>query len=558
MLNTWVNSAERSRRLRETIDLGVAVDVEDGLFVPVPWSTGDSRTLPNVTSRLSHTPTTKTAAVGFDLQAAVEGCTFDDVLFSPKLGVLERRDPSRIDLSCPLTARITLARPFLSANMDTVTRAPMAILLAEEGGIGVIDRGFRHGDIAPQIREVEIVKRTQHGIIPDPYTIAQSATLAEAVAMMRGSHVGTLVVVDGERRLRGLLTERDARFVSGSAVRVADRMTPLDALVVRTGPISLDAAGQVMVERKIKKLPLVDDDGVLTGLVTAKDILKQQRLPFATRDGQGRLRVAAAIGATGDYLERAIELDRAGADVLVIDIAHGHSVVMERALTAVRQRLGDAQLIAGNVATGQGALFLADRGADGVKVGIGPGGGCTTRMTTSFGVPQLQALVDCGEALAGRVPAVADGGIKRDGSVVTALLLGADAVMLGSAFAGTLESPGEIVHKSVLLPESQRPVKVPFKVLRGMASIGAIKDRLDVEDVDTVDLQALGAEGLEVSVPARGSARLIIQDMAKHLCSSISYGGAVSLAELKERFRAHPEQYLVRLSAAARSESYER
>ena len=517
-----------------------------------------SHTLIKVTSRLSDTAATGNTASGFDLRAAVEGCTFDDVLFSPKLGVLERRDPSHIDLSSPLTARITLARPFLSANMDTVTRSPMAILLAEEGGIGVIDRGFRHGDIAPQIREVEIVKRTQHGIIPDPYAIAPSATLAEAVAIMRGSQVGTLVVVDTQRRLRGLLTERDVRFVSGSDVRVADRMTPLDELVVRKGPISLDAAEQLMVERKVKKLPLVDDDGVLTGLVTAKDILKQRRLPFATRDAQGRLRVAAAIGATGDYLERAVELDRAGADVLVIDIAHGHSVVMERALTAVRQRLSDAQLIAGNVATGDGALFLAERGADGVKVGIGPGGGCTTRMTTSFGVPQLQALVDCGETLAGRVPIIADGGIKRDGSVVTALLLGADTVMLGGAFAGTLETPGEVVHKSVLLPESQSPVKVPFKVLRGMASIGAIKDRLDVEDADTLDLQALGAEGLEVSVPARGSARPIIQDMTKHLCSSISYGGAVSLAELKERFRAHPEQYLVRLSAAARRESYER
>lgn len=511
-----------------------------------------------MTTRLSHSANTGNAGTGFDLRAAVEGCTFDDILFSPKLGILERRDPISIDLSCSLTSQITLARPFLSANMDTVTRAPMAILLAEEGGIGVIDRGFRRGDIAPQIREVEIVKRTQHGIIPDPYTIAQVATLAEAVAIMRDSHVGTLVVVDGQRRLRGLLTERDARFVSGSDVRVADRMTLLDELVVRKVPISIDVAEQVMVERKIKKLPLVDDDGVLMGLVTAKDILKQRQLPFATRDAQGRLRVAAAIGATGDYLERAVELDRAGADVLVIDIAHGHSVVMERALTVVRKRLANVQLIAGNVATAEGALFLADRGADGVKVGIGPGGGCTTRMTTSFGVPQLQALVDCGEALAGRVPAIADGGIKRDGSVVTALLLGADTVMLGGAFAGTLETPGEVVHKSVLLPESQRPVKVPFKVLRGMASIGAIKDRLDVEDVDTVDLQALGAEGLEVSVPARGSARPIIQDMTKHLCSSISYGGAVSLAELKDRFRAHPEQYFVRLSPAARSESYER
>ena len=410
-----------------------------------------------MTSRPSNTAATGNTARGFDLRAAVEGCTFDDVLFSPKLGVLERRDPSRIDLSSPLTARITLARPFLSANMDTVTRSPMAILLAEEGGIGVIDRGFRHGDIAPQIREVEIVKRTQHGIIPDPYTIAPSATLTEAVAVMRGSDVGTLVVVDGQRRLRGLLTERDARFVSGLGVRVADRMTPLDKLVVRTGPVALDAAEQVMVERKIKKLPLVDDDGVLTGLVTAKDILKQQRLPFATRDAQGRLRVAAAIGATGDYLERAVELDRAGADVLVIDIAHGHSVVMERALTAVRQRLGDAQLIAGNVATGDGALFLADRGADGVKVGIGPGGGCTTRMTTSFGVPQLQALVDCGEALARRVPVIADGGIKRDGSVVTALLLGADTVMLGGGLRRNAGNSGRGRLQIAAAPRVAKP-----------------------------------------------------------------------------------------------------
>ncbi|MCH8980310.1 MAG: IMP dehydrogenase, partial [Armatimonadetes bacterium] len=196
--------------------------------------------------------------------------------------------------------------------------------------------------------------------------------------------------------------------------------------------------------------------------------------------------------------------------------------------------------------------------ADGVKVGIGPGGGWTTRLTTSFGVPQLQALVDCREALAGRVPLIADGGITRDGSVITALLFGADTVMLGSAFAGTLETPGEVVHKPVLLPESQKPVKVPFKVLRGMASIGAIKDRLDVEEADTIDLEALGAEGLEVSVPARGSARPIIHDLTKHLCSSISYGGAASLTELKERFRAQPDQYLITLSAAARSESYAR
>jgi IMP dehydrogenase len=286
--------------------------------------------------------------------------------------------------------------------------------------------------------------------------------------------------------------------------------------------------------------------------------VRQRRLPFATRDVLGRLRVGAAIGARGDFLERAAELLRVGVDLLVIDIAHGHSVVMERALAAVRSRFPEVDVIAGNVATAEGARFLAERGASAVKVGIGPGGGCTTRITTSFGVPQLQALVDCREAVGDEVPLIADGGVKRHGSISEALLFGGDTVMLGSAFAGTRESPGEVVQKSVLLPESQKAVKVPFKVLRGMASIQAVKDRLDVEDADTIDLQAIGAEGTEVSVPLGGSARTVFQDMMKHLCSSISYGGASSLAELRQRFRDDPSRYIIRLSASARRESYER
>jgi IMP dehydrogenase len=231
---------------------------------------------------------------------------------------------------------------------------------------------------------------------------------------------------------------------------------------------------------------------------------------------------------------------------------------MERALAAVRRHFPDAEVIAGNVATAEGARFLADRGASAVKVGIGPGGGCTTRITTSFGVPQLQAIVECRQSVGDEVPIIADGGIRRHGSICEALLFGGDTVMLGSAFAGTQESPGEIVQKSVLLPESQRAVKVPFKVLRGMASIQAIKDRLDVEDVDVIDLQAIGAEGMEVSVPLRGSARTIFQEMMKHLCSSISYGGADSLADLRTRFAGDPSRYVIRLSRAARRESYER
>jgi IMP dehydrogenase len=498
-------------------------------------------------------------SIGRSVLDRVRGCTFDDYILAPQRSVLARRDPAAIDLSGRLSRRITLKRPIVSANMDTVTRAPMAIVQAEEGGIGIIDRGFRPGDIDPQVREVEIVKRTQHGVINDPYSIDASASVGDARALMTRSRVGTLVVVDADQRLKGLLTERDVRFVSDGDTRVSARMTPLDRLVVHRGALDPTDAERIMVERKVKKLPLVGDDGRLLGLITARDIMHQRRLPFATRDDQGRLRVGAAIGATGDYLERAAELVRAGVDILVIDIAHGHSVVMEKAMREFRKRFEDVEMIAGNVATAEGARFLLERGADGIKVGIGPGGGCTTRMTTSFGVPQLQALVECRLAVGDSgVPVIADGGIKRHGSLAEALVFGGDCAMLGSAFAGTEESPGEIVHKSVLLPESQKTVKVPFKVLRGMASIEAIRDRLDVEDADKVELEAIGAEGMEISVPARGSARTILREMMKHLCSSISYGGASSLAELRSMFWASPDTYLIRQSSSAKRESYER
>jgi len=493
------------------------------------------------------------------LQTLVRGCTFDDFLIAPQHSVVERRDPASIDLGCRLSEHITLKRPIVSANMDTVTRSEMAIVQAEEGGIGIIDRGFRDGDLERQVREVEIVKRKQHGIIADPYTVSPAANLGTARALMERSRVGTLVVVDEHRRLVGLLSERDMRFVD-SGVSVAERMTPRDRLVVHVGAISTEAAAQVMMQRKLKKLPLVDADGVLLGLITAKDIIRQQQQPFATRDAQGRLRVGAAIGARGDYLERAAELVKTGVDVIVIDIAHGHSVVMDRALQAFRRSFGDFEVIAGNVATAEGAKFLLERGVNGIKVGIGPGGGCTTRLNTSFGVPQVQALVDCRTAIGvdSKVTIIADGGVRRDGALLQALLFGGDTVMLGSAFAGTLETPGEVVQKPVLLAESQKPVQVPFKVLRGMASLGAIKDRLDVEDVAAADLQALGAEGMEISVPVRGSARAVTQEMIRHLCSAVSYGGARSLAELRRLFWENPERYLIKLSDAGRRESYER
>ena len=499
-------------------------------------------------------------ASGFDaLAELVRGATFDDFLLRPQYSVVERRDPSVIDLSCRFSTHITLKRPLVSANMDTVTRAPMAIVQAEEGGLGIIDRGFRNGDIEPQVREVEKVKRMQHIIIRDPYAVTPETSLAAATMLMTRSRAGTLVVVDEQRRLQGLLTERDVRFVDTKHGDAGSRMTPAAALVVGHGELTLAAAERIMVERKVKKLPLVDDQGVLIGLITAKDIYRQERLPFATRDGHGRLRVGAAIGATGDFLERAAELVKAHVDVIVIDIAHGHSTVMAKAIDAFRKNFADVELVAGNVATADGVRFLAERGVNAIKVGIGPGGGCTTRLTTSFGVPQLQALVECRQGAGDHgVPLIADGGIKRHGAILEALLFGGDTVMLGSMFAGTEETPGDVVQKSVLLPDQQRSVKVPFKVLRGMASIQAIRDRLDVEDDEIVDLEALGAEGTEVSVPARGSVRPIVQDILKHLCSSISYGGARSLGELRQMFRDDPMRYLVKLSASSKRESYER
>ncbi|HEY1306543.1 MAG TPA: IMP dehydrogenase [Vicinamibacterales bacterium] len=491
-----------------------------------------------------------------DLRRLVRGCTFDDFLFTPQYSVIERRDPTTIDLASRLSEHLVLKRPIVSANMDTITRADMAIAIAEEGGIGIIDRGFRSGDVAPQVREVERVKRRQHGVIADPYTIHPSASLGEALEIMRRTGVGTLVVVDDATRVVGLLTTRDLRFADRQGT-VADRMTPRDRLIVSESGIDSTAAEAAMRTHKIKKLPLVDREGRLMGLVTAKDLLQQKRLPFATRDGHGRLRVGAAIGAKGDYLERAAELLRVGADVIVIDIAHGHSAVMGRAIEAFRRQFGDAELIAGNVATADGTRFLVERGVNGVKVGIGPGGGCTTRLNTNFGVPQVEALVTCQE-VAGRVPLIADGGVRRDGALAQALLFGGDTVMLGSVLAGTIETPGDTVQKPVVIPESHKTVKVPFKVFRGMASLQAIVDRLDVEDAETADVEALGAEGMEVSVPARGSVRPIVRDMLKHLCSAVSYGGANSLAELRQMFQQDPERYVIRLSESARRESFDR
>ena len=401
-----------------------------------------------------------------DLLQAVRGSTFDDFLFTPQKGVLPSRDPDAVDLSTRLTEHVALKRPIVSANMDTVTRAAMAIVMAEEGGIGVIDRGFRPGDIQPQVNEVTAVKRTQHGVITDPHTISPQQRIGEALRKMEQTRVGTLAVVDQERHLVGLLTERDTRFVRPEKL-VSERMTTLGRLVVHTGEMSLIEAAQVMRDRKIKKLPLVDSDGKLLGLITAKDLLNHERHPFATRDSQGRLRVAAAIGATGDFLERADELLRAEADVLVLDIAHGHSQVMQHAVEELRKRFGNMELIAGNVATAEGVRFLLELGVNGIKVGIGPGAGCTTRLTTNFGVPQVEALVQCRMAAENRVPLIADGGVRRDGSIATALMFGGDWVSPGLALPAPKGPPAGWWMNTARSPERQKSCKCHSRFFAG-------------------------------------------------------------------------------------------
>ena len=288
-----------------------------------------------------------------------------------------------------------------------------------------------------------------------------------------------------------------------------------------------------MRAHKIKKLPLVDDDGTLLGLITAKDLLTQRQLPFATRDAHGRLRVGAAIGAKGDYLERAAELLRAGADVIVIDIAHGHSVVMARAIEAFRKRFGDIELVAGNVATAEGVRFLLERGVNGIKVGIGPGGGCTTRLNTNFGVPQVQALVECRPRPAGRVPLIADGGVKRDGALVQALLFGGDTVMLGSALAGTTETPGDTVQKPVVVPESHKTVNVPFKVFRGMASLAGDRRSARRRGSPSRPTSKRSAPKGWKSACPRADRCGRSPRHAEAPCSAISYGGARSLASCR-------------------------
>ena len=478
--------------------------------------------------------------------------TFDDVLLVPAHSTVLPRD---VSLKTRLTRKIKLSIPLVSAAMDTVTEARLAIAIAQEGGIGIV-----HKNLAPKAQAAEVlkVKRFESGVLRDPMTVSPDITVRELVALTQQYKVSGFPVVD-QGKVVGMVTNRDYRFEINLDAPVRTIMTPRERLIYVKESASPEDAKALLHKHRLERVLVVDDGFALRGLVTVKDILKATEHPLASKDEQGKLRVGAAVGVGEGTEERVEHLVEAGADLIVVDTAHGHAQGVLDRVRWVKRNFSKVEVIGGNVATSSGAKALVDHGADGIKVGIGPGSICTTRVIAGVGVPQISAIQNVYIALRDTdVPFIADGGIRYSGDVAKAIAAGANAVMMGSMFAGTEETPGDVVQKSVVLPDQQRSVKVPFKVLRGMASIQAIRDRLDVEDDEVVDLESLGAEGTAVSVPARGSVRPIVQDILKHLCSSISYGGARSLDELREMFRADPMRYLVKLSASSKRESYER
>lgn len=464
-----------------------------------------------------------------------EGLTYEDVLLVPRRSSIRSR--KEVDTTGAFTRRIRLKVPIVSANMDTVTEAEMAIAMARLGGLGVVHRFLR---IEEQAAEVTRVKRAESVMIEEPYTVSPGTPLAEARRLMKRSGVGGLLVLDAKRKLVGILTNRDVLFLDRDDVPVRELMTK-KLVTVREG-VSPKEAERILRERKIEKLPVLRKDGSLRGLVTAKDMLQRRQHPFASKDEKGRLLVGAAVGVVGDFLERAAALVEVGADVLVVDVAHGHADHVIAAVETIKKRLPRVEVAAGNVATFEGARDLVAAGADGVKVGVGPGATCTTRIVTGSGVPQLSAVLDCARIVREKkVPICADGGIRDSGDITKALAAGATSVMVGQLLAGTEESPGwTIVRKGM-----------KFKVYRGMASLGASLGRRqrEAEEIEERDVSEVVPEGVEVTVPYRGYAAEVVHQLAGGLRSGMSYSGARTLPELWKRAR------FMRMTAAGFKES---
>jgi len=466
--------------------------------------------------------------------AIIEGLTFDDVLLLPgKSSVL----PAEADTRTCLTRKIALNIPMVSAAMDTVTEAHLAIAMARQGGLGFVHRNM---SVARQTEEVDRVKRSESGMIVDPVTISPEHSVHHALDLMNKYHVSGLPVTR-DSKLVGILTNRDLRFEKSLEQRVSDVMTKENLVTVPVGT-TLEEAERLLQQHRIEKLLVVDQHFNLKGLITVKDIQKKLEYPRATKDEHGRLRVGAAIGATGDFLERAVELARCNADVLALDTAHGHSTRVMEAIRAVKKRLPDMQLVAGNVGTYEGARDLIGLGIDGLKVGIGPGSICTTRVVTGAGVPQVTAIVEAARAAQGSgVPVIADGGVKYSGDITKAIAAGASVVMIGGLFAGTEEAPGETI-----LYQGRT-----FKSYRGMGSLGAMEaGSADRYAQETADRGKSVPEGVEGRVPYKGPLSGLVDQLTGGLRSGMGYCGAANLRELQERGR------FVRITSAGLRESH--
>ncbi len=448
---------------------------------------------------------------------AADALTFDDVLLVPRLS---RTHPREVSIASRFTRGIGLNVPLVSAAMDTVTESEMAIAMARAGGIGVIHKNM---PIDRQAAEVDRVKRSESGMILNPITLTPSATLREANALMMRFKISGVPVVDQNGKLVGIITNRDLQFERRLDRPLAEVMTRKNLVTAPVGT-TLDEAERILGEHRIEKLPVVDADGTLRGLITVKDIHKRRQYPDANKDQHGRLRVAAAIGAGGDTTARARALVEAGVDVLVIDTAHGHSRGVLDTTESIRDAFPDVQLVVGNVATREGAAALAERGVDAVKVGVGPGSICTTRVVTGVGVPQLTAIFDAVEG-AGDIPIIADGGVKYSGDIVKALAAGASSVMMGSMLAGTEESPGE----SFLL-EGRR-----FKMVRGMGSLSAMQDGSADRYFQEGEMspRKLVPEGIEGRVPFKGPVGDVLYQMIGGLRSGMGYVGSATIDELR-------------------------
>lgn len=465
----------------------------------------------------------------------MDGLTFDDVLLIPAYSEVL---PRSVDLTTKFSRNITLNVPLVSAAMDTVTEAQLAIAIAREGGIGVIHKNM---PIAEQARQVHAVKRAENGMIYDPVTIKKGSTVKDALSMMAEYHIGGIPVVDDNNKLLGIVTNRDLRFEHDMTRAIDDVMTS-ENLVTTTQSTDLEEAAKILQEHKIEKLPVVDSKGHLIGLVTYKDITKAKDKPFACKDSRGRLRVAAGVGVTADSMDRVDALVEAGVDAIVIDTAHGHSKGVVGVLKAVKEKYPHIDVVVGNIATGDAAKYLVENGADGVKVGIGPGSICTTRVIAGVGVPQLSAVYDVAKALEGTgVPLIADGGIRYSGDIVKALAAGAYSVMLGGMLAGVEESPGDTI-----IYNGRK-----YKSYRGMGSLEAMekgsKDRYF--QAGETDTKKLVPEGIAARVPFKGSLYEVVYQMLGGLRAGMGYCGAQNIDKL------HTAQF-TRITNAGVAESH--